>query len=101
MISHQTKVWTSSGDGSIQIWDPVSGAELRTLRGHQGKVCALLSVGKQVWSAGKDKHILIWDASTYTLVGELEVPMESVKALCLVRREVRFLVSCQVCAMFL
>jgi WD40 repeat protein len=57
---------TSSEDSTLKLWDPESGAEIRTLRGHSNIVTALaLSAdGTQIASASLDHTLRVWNAAT-------------------------------------
>jgi WD40 repeat protein len=73
-----TLLSTAGTDGVVRVWDPASGAELLTLRGHQGQVNALafqrgvLPVSGStpqgaLLSVGVDSTVRIWDLRTGTL----------------------------------
>jgi len=54
-------------EGTIKVWDSVTGEELKTFRGHEGAVQALAvsSDGKRIVSGGlADTTIKVWDAET-------------------------------------
>ena len=53
-------------DGTVRIWDPMPGKQLRVLKGHEGDVFSV-SFGKGgtvVASAGGDGTVRIWDVET-------------------------------------
>ena len=55
-------------DGSVRIWDPVVGKQLRVLKGHEGDVFSV-SFGKGgtvLGSAGSDGTVRIWDVESGT-----------------------------------
>jgi WD40 repeat protein len=55
-----------SHDGTLKIWNLDSGLELRTIRGHQGRITGLSwsPDGRRLVSGAEDKLIKIWDADT-------------------------------------
>ena len=57
---------SGSGDQTIKLWNPESGAESATLRGHRSGVTAVAFApnGKSLASAGVDDAIHIWDLAT-------------------------------------
>jgi WD40 repeat protein len=54
-------------DGSIRLWDPRSGTELLTLRGHVGEVAGLAFTadGRRLVSVGDDESGRVWDATPW------------------------------------
>jgi hypothetical protein len=54
------------GDGTVRLWDALSGRSLATLEGHAGVVwaVALSADGQVVASGGGDGTVRLWDAST-------------------------------------
>jgi WD40 repeat protein/DNA-binding SARP family transcriptional activator len=65
-ISRDRKVvLTGSYDGTVRIWDALTGSELRVLRGHTDLVNAVFSAdGKYILTASRDKTIRVWQAAT-------------------------------------
>lgn len=59
-------VTTASWDGTARIWEVVTGAEIRVLRGHTGGVrsVAFSADGTRVVTASKDGTARTWDALT-------------------------------------
>jgi hypothetical protein len=57
---------SASGDQTVKLWDPRSGQELRTLRGHTGIVTRVASDGdgQVLASASNDQTVKLWDART-------------------------------------
>ncbi|HET9255983.1 MAG TPA: hypothetical protein VFO16_12380 [Pseudonocardiaceae bacterium] len=67
-------------DGTVQIWDPATGALERTLEGHAGwvnGVCPIHVKGREVLaSAGDDDTVRIWDPVTGVQRLILHEPMD-------------------------
>jgi WD40 repeat protein len=59
--------------GSIRLWDTATGARVRALAGHMGRVHRLRFSpdGRRLVSAGRDRVIRAWDVETGTLAREL------------------------------
>lgn len=60
MIAVKTKVWIATSRGTISVFSsggPVLGVMNNA---HEGRVYALLHVGKAVWSAGEDSKLHVW-----------------------------------------
>jgi WD40 repeat protein len=48
----------------VRLWDPVTGAALQTLEGHQSWVIAFSYDGKLLASASGENTIRLWDPAT-------------------------------------
>src|SRR5262249_58499031 len=70
----RTLAWSPQGDRLasggpdqlVKIWDPIRGAELARMPGHQLWVLAVAwsPDGKRLASAGADRLVIAWDAAT-------------------------------------
>src|SRR5437016_4453976 len=60
------RVFTTSDDRTVRIWDAASGKETAKLVGHTGAIWALAvsPTGEHILSASADGTARIWDAST-------------------------------------
>ncbi len=71
---YRSRIASASDDGTVQIWDAMTGRKASTYRGHSGGVSAITwsPDGKWIASAGKDGTVQVWAAdsmrkvSTYT-----------------------------------
>lgn len=71
---------SASEDSTIKLWNPETGAEIRTLRGHSNIVTALaLSAdGSLIASASLDHTLRVWTAATGEIAAVLRGPQPSV-----------------------
>ncbi len=69
-----TRVATGSDDGTVRIWDAVTGEIRSTLAGHGGVVTAVAFTpdGLRLVSASRDDRVRVWRASTARLERALE-----------------------------
>ena len=90
MLRVDTFVWLGCSDGSIRILSKLNGSLHRTLHAHSDEVTCLLLVGNQIWSAGKDRSIIIWNIATLQIMKEIKrAHNEPITTLCLIHgREV-------------
>jgi WD40 repeat protein len=66
-------VASGSGDGTIKLWDIVTGREIRTFSGHSWFVysVAFSPDGKTVVSGSRDKTVKLWDVVTVREISTL------------------------------
>lgn len=73
---------TGGADGSVRIWDPHTGAELRITLGHQAPVRAVAAASVEVFCSGSDDGVVNnWDlvrGDPYPPPVELGVPITAV-----------------------
>jgi WD40 repeat protein len=64
---------TASRDGAIRLWDGVSSAPIRVLRGHNGPVNSVFFVprSQNLVSAGSDGTVRLWNPATGQLLATL------------------------------
>jgi hypothetical protein len=57
---------SAGADGTVRLWDAVTGKVLHSLQGHSGLVrsCEFSADGARVVSAGIDSTVRLWDAAT-------------------------------------
>jgi WD40 repeat protein len=71
---------SASEDSTLKLWDPNTGAELRTLRGHSNIVTAiaLSADGSEIASASLDHTLRVWNAATGEPIAVFRGPLPSV-----------------------
>lgn len=76
---------SASWDGTLKVWDLTFGRELRTLRGHSGRVNALVLTGdgKAAVSGGADGTLRMWDLESGRQIRAVQAHDEAVLALAL------------------
>jgi serine/threonine protein kinase len=69
-----TRLASAGADGTVKVWDTITGRELRTLPGHTGDVYAVAYSpdARKLASAGHDKTVRMWDAATGQSIHKLE-----------------------------
>ena len=68
-----TRVASASRDGSVRIWDLLTGKEVMTLLGHEGgfEALAISPEGAYIAAGGHDRTIQLWDVATGEVAGTL------------------------------
>jgi len=61
-----TQIVSGSIDESVQVWDALTGTQLKILNGHSSGVnsVAFSNDGTQIISGSDDKSVRVWNAST-------------------------------------
>jgi WD40 repeat protein len=64
-----TRIATAGEDGTVRVWDPMTGQEMLTLKEHAGPINSVVfsGDGTRLASAGDDGTITIWDARPLAL----------------------------------
>jgi len=75
-----TRIATSSLDGTVKIWDAVTGTEILTLRGHSDAVWSVTFSldGSRLVTASSDKTAKVWDAASGEILGTLSGHIDSI-----------------------
>ncbi|HEY5433614.1 MAG TPA: WD40 repeat domain-containing protein [Candidatus Limnocylindrales bacterium] len=73
-------VVSGSGDGTVRIWDPGSGACVQTLQGRTEAAVAVSPDGRWVVSGSSDGTLRIWDLGSGTCVRTLQGHTDLVSA---------------------
>jgi hypothetical protein len=68
------RVASAGGDGTVKVWDALSGQVALTLKGHTGGVraVAISTDGRRIASAGEDGTVRIWDANSGQVTSALK-----------------------------
>ncbi|WP_328450008.1 NB-ARC domain-containing protein [Streptomyces sp. NBC_00386] len=80
--SDGTWLTTGSGDGTVQVWDRVTGTCIAILTGHTGWVWSVAVSPDGAWlaSASEDRTVRVWDRATGTCIAILTGHSDAVKA---------------------
>jgi WD40 repeat protein len=68
------RIFTSAADGTLRIWDPVSGAEVAVLRGHHGHVSSAVFSpdGERLLTTSSDRTARVWNLAKRTEIAVLD-----------------------------
>jgi eukaryotic-like serine/threonine-protein kinase len=66
---------TAGQDGSVRLWDGVTGQEVAVLKGHTGPVVSVTFFpdGRAMLSVGQDGTARIWDLTTLRIISTLKI----------------------------
>ncbi|KAH8235662.1 hypothetical protein KR032_004945 [Drosophila birchii] len=70
-------IFVSAGGTQVRVWDMISGCRLLTMMSQHHKTVTCLrlgSDGRRLFSGGLDRHVKIYDVSTYKTVHTLTYP---------------------------
>ncbi|KAH8342810.1 U3 small nucleolar RNA-associated protein 15 homolog [Drosophila kikkawai] len=70
-------IFVSAGGTQVRVWDMISGCRLLTMMSQHHKTVTCLrlgSDGRRLFSGGLDRHVKIYDVSTYKTVHTLNYP---------------------------
>jgi WD40 repeat protein len=73
ILGYDGRIWTCSDDCTVRVWDAFSYDLLQTFSEIGGKQFALIRVGPQVWAAGWDGIIRVFNGKTAQLQRSLEL----------------------------
>jgi WD40 repeat protein len=76
------RIASASGDNTVGLWDPVTGAAINFLHGHLDIVMgvAFMPNGKQIASASYDETVRLWDSVTGVTCQTLRANLDAVYA---------------------
>jgi AAA ATPase domain/Trypsin-like peptidase domain/WD domain, G-beta repeat len=88
---------SGGGDGTVRVWDPVTGEAIAVLEGHIGPVASVcaVQVGDRdlLASGGNDRTVRVWDPIAGEAVIMLEGHVGGVNSVCAVRVDGRDLLA--------
>ncbi|XP_001355239.2 U3 small nucleolar RNA-associated protein 15 homolog [Drosophila pseudoobscura] len=70
-------IFISAGGNQVRVWDLISGCRLLTMMSQHHKTVTCLRLGtdgRRLFSAGLDRHVKIYDTTTYKTVHTLTYP---------------------------
>eukprot|EP01006_Ploeotia_vitrea_P051918 TRINITY_DN67615_c9_g1_i1.p1 TRINITY_DN67615_c9_g1~~TRINITY_DN67615_c9_g1_i1.p1 ORF type:complete len:442 (-),score=65.92 TRINITY_DN67615_c9_g1_i1:1112-2437(-) len=60
-------IYTGGEDGTVRVWNMLTGESIQVFEGHKGAVCGLFYLEETLYSASTDKTIISWSST-----GELQ-----------------------------
>lgn len=73
IIGYDGRVWTASDDATVKVWDAFSYDCLQTFSEVGGKQFVLIRAGSQIWTAGWDGVIRVFNGKTAQLLRALDL----------------------------
>lgn len=67
----KNKLYSTSNDKTIRIWDTETYKEIATMRGHTNNVSSLIIHDNKLYSGSDDNTIRIWNTETYAEIANL------------------------------
>jgi serine/threonine protein kinase/GTPase SAR1 family protein len=81
VAGYEGRIWTASDDCTVRVWDAFSYECFQTFSEVGGKQFALIRAGPQVWAAGWDGIIRVFNGKTAQLLRALELKhQDAIKA---------------------
>lgn len=71
--NYDGRIWTAADDATIKVWDAFSYECLQTFSEVGGKQFALIRAGSQIWAAGWDGIIRVFNGKTAQLLRSLDL----------------------------
>ncbi len=71
----ESRILSASDDGTLKLWNALTGEELGTLIGHEAEVvdCAFSPDGQRVLSVSNDRTVKLWDIRTESVITTISV----------------------------